>query len=129
MPTRLARWDARVVRRALVNLLDNAIKYGGECSPVTVRVSEAGERVAIAVHNEGSTVSAEEMEHLFSAYQRARDGRRAAKKGWGLGLALVKGVADAHGGVVQVASSAEGGTTFTLSLPRDGNPVDPLRLR
>lgn len=111
-------WSPEGIRRAVENLVSNALKYGDQTRPVTVRVSRNRATAIIAVHNEGRAISFAEQATLFDSYRRASTGSQT--KGWGLGLALVKGVAEAHDGEVQVASSAEIGTTFTLTLPISG---------
>jgi PAS domain S-box-containing protein len=108
--------DELGIRRTLENLLGNAVKYGDRRLPVRVRVTEQGGEIRLAVHNQGEPIPAEEQARIFQPYHRARAG---AGKGWGLGLTLVRAMAEAHGGGVQVASSPEAGTTFTVTLRRD----------
>ncbi|MGH9692107.1 MAG: sensor histidine kinase [Candidatus Acidiferrales bacterium] len=78
----------------------------------------AGGIVEIAVHNEGRPIPPEDLRALFESFKQASNVGSEAK-GWGLGLNLVRGVADAHGGTVSVESSEDRGTTFTLRLPID----------
>jgi signal transduction histidine kinase len=110
-------WSAYNVRRALDNLIENAVKYGSQSTPVTVTVRRAGDEVQLSVHNEGSPIPPEEQTHIFDPFYRVSSPTASARKGWGLGLPLVKGVVDAHGGRIEVRSSAVEGTTFTIHLP------------
>jgi signal transduction histidine kinase len=107
---------ATELRRAVWNLASNALKYGDPTRPVTIRVRKQPTGVALAVHNWGPPIAAAELPVIFEPYQRARGGE-ARSVGWGLGLALVKACAEAHGGTVGVDSADDRGTTFTLNLP------------
>jgi len=107
-------WDAMALRRAIENLVSNAIKYGAADGPVSISLT-ASTRIQIAVHNVGNPIPSEELAMLFRWHARARSAQ--TMPGWGLGLMLVKTVAEAHGGSVSVESSADSGTTFTIELP------------
>jgi PAS domain S-box-containing protein len=115
-------WDARFLRRIVENLLSNAVKYGDENAPVTIDLTEDGALVRISVHNEGEPISPEDQAVLFEPFRRASAGGSQGKRGWGIGLTLVRGAAEAHGGSVAVDSAPGRGTTFTVSLPRDARP-------
>jgi len=112
-------WDRDKIRRALHNLLDNACKYSAPMSTVTVRVVPTHERVQISVHNFGEPISREDQATVFKAYRRTTGAQMSGKSGWGLGLALVQAIAEAHGGSVAVESDKANGTTFTVDLLRD----------
>lgn len=112
-----AEFSADEVRRAVWNLIVNALKYGSRSAPVVIRVTGSDD-VAVSVHNEGAPIAPEDLDHLFEPFRRSLSPRADSPKGWGLGLALVRGCAEAHGGRVDVESSAATGTTFTLTLPR-----------
>ena len=105
------------LRRALENLIGNAIKYGDPDSPIKVSVDRDSEFVAISVHNEGSPIPKGELAILFEQYRRSKTAQESEKTGWGLGLALVKGVVEAHEGKILVESSEGKGTTFTMKIP------------
>jgi signal transduction histidine kinase len=117
-------WTPAQLTRALWNLVTNALKYGAVGSPVEVTLARSPEGVAISVHNAGAAIPPDEQEHLFEPFRRAR-GAEARARGWGLGLTLVRGCAEAHGGTVEVASTPESGTTFTMRLPLDARPFHP----
>jgi signal transduction histidine kinase len=87
---------------------------------VTVTLSQQGEQVELAVHNLGRPIPEEEQAILFQHFTRTKSAETSGKKGWGIGLTLVKGVAEAHGGSVQVESTPAHGTTFRVRLPRHG---------
>jgi signal transduction histidine kinase len=96
--------------------VSNAIKYGAADRPIDVAIAAGRSGVTLSVHNEGPPLAPEEQAQLFVPFRR---GRRGRQPGWGLGLTLVKACAEAHGGRVEVRSSVEEGTTFSLHLPAD----------
>jgi signal transduction histidine kinase len=114
--------DANALRRALENLVMNAIKYGRSDSPVTLTLTIQFGRAIFSVHNEGEPIPIDEREAIFQVFRRRQAEKSRTKQGWGLGLALVRGVAEAHGGSIVVESSAEQGTTFILDIPVDARP-------
>jgi len=110
------------LRRAFENLGSNAVKYGSNDKPITFAVGQQSGRVFVRVHNHGSHIPIEEQETIFQAFRRTREAMASGKHGWGLGLALVRGVAEAHGGSVAVDSLSERGTTFVIDMPVDARP-------
>jgi signal transduction histidine kinase len=108
-------WDPDHVRRAVENLVINAVKYGSKTAPIKINVQaeEASGRISITVHNEGDPIPAEKLEHIFEPFYNS-----STNNSWGLGLPIVNGIAHAHGGNVTI-DSRPGGTAFTLTLPRD----------
>jgi signal transduction histidine kinase len=116
-PAVRGNFDSAAIRRALENLISNARKYGAESAPITVSLRADEGRAWLSVRNEGNPLGPAEVGALFQWHRRA-EGAHGAKPGWGLGLMLVKGIAEAHGGQVTVESSPQGGTVFTLVLPR-----------
>jgi NO-binding membrane sensor protein with MHYT domain len=110
-----AEWDAAGVRRAIENLCANAVKYGSPQGAVTVAVKPDGDAIELSVHNVGNPIEEPDLRGLFSLFHRGHANRD--RSGWGLGLTIVKGVAEAHGGTVRVRSTPREGTTFTLILP------------
>jgi signal transduction histidine kinase len=113
-------WSPDELTRALWNLVSNALKYGSAGSEVAIALARAGDEATVSVHNEGPPIPAEEHAALFEPFGRAR-GADARARGWGLGLTLVRGCAEAHGGTIELSSDASG-TTFTLRLPLDARP-------
>lgn len=109
--------DHRQVRSALVNLLDNAIKYSGPGQPVEIGASLEGDRVALAVRDHGIGIPTRDLERIFERFYRVDRARSRDTGGTGLGLAIVRHVAQAHGGEVTVTSREGEGSTFTLYIP------------
>lgn len=113
------RFSCDDVHRAIWNLAHNAVKYGASDAPVRLDVRRAADRALVRVHNRGRPIPRERQAHLFDAFTRLDAPSDGSMRGWGLGLTLVRGCAEAHGGRVEVESDAERGTTFTLELPLD----------
>lgn len=120
------RWPVEGLHRAVENLSANAVKYGAPYSPITVSLSSNQKlnTVTLSVHNEGRPIPIEEQKELFDPFHRTTGASKYGKKGWGLGLTVVRGVAEALNGRVEVQSTAEQGTTFSLIFSRP-NPEDP----
>jgi signal transduction histidine kinase len=110
------------LQRAVENLADNAVKYGAASAPITVTVRQTRGRAIVTVHNHGAHIPPEKQETLFHAFQRLTDAEASGKIGWGLGLAQVRAVAEAHGGSIAVDSLPERGTTFIIDVPVDARP-------
>jgi PAS domain S-box-containing protein len=110
-------WDADRLTQVVSNLVGNALQHGREDSPVRVGVREAGHQVRLSVHNEGEPIPAALRETLFQPFRHGASGK-AASRSVGLGLYIVRQVALAHGGEVEVRSEPDEGTTFTVTLPR-----------
>lgn len=103
--------DPERLTQLLDNLVTNATRYG--TGRVTVRLAREADQVVISVHNGGAPIPPGKLDTLFDPYRRATSSRG----GVGLGLYIVDQIARAHGGTVQVSSTAEAGTTFTILLP------------
>ncbi|MFQ5890776.1 MAG: ATP-binding protein [Gemmatimonadota bacterium] len=115
-PSAVVVGDRTLLARALGNLVDNAIKYGGD-GEITVGASLADHgSVEIRVADEGPGVLPDELPHLFDRFVRGEAGRRVGR-GSGLGLSIVKAIVESHGGTIQVDSVVGRGTTFRLHLP------------
>lgn len=109
--------DPGRVRRVLANLLSNAIKYSEEGGRITVEAEAGvGGDVVFAVADTGPGISEEERAHLFQRFWQAK---RAGRAGAGLGLAIAKGIVEAHGGRIWVESEVGRGSTFCFALPVD----------
>jgi PAS domain S-box-containing protein len=116
------RWDPDRAYQAITNLVGNALRYGAEDAPVRIGV-EGGEReVLVKVHNRGPAIPAELAGRIFEPFQRGESSasRSGGGLGLGLGLYIVRQIALAHRGTVEVTSSEEAGTTFTLRWPKRG---------
>lgn len=110
------RFDGTRLLQVLSNLLDNALKFTPVGGSVTVAVTPAPREIVLSVADTGSGVAPDELAHVFERFWRAPAGRRT--RGLGLGLAIVRGVAAAHGGRVWMQSMVGRGTTVFVALPR-----------
>jgi signal transduction histidine kinase len=111
------RADREAVARAVWNLLDNAAKYSEPAAPVCLSARSHQRFVHLVVEDRGPGISVAERKRIFHKFVRGDQAKRAGIRGVGIGLALVKQVADAHGGTVQLDSVPGRGSTFTLVLP------------
>jgi two-component system sensor histidine kinase SenX3 len=109
--------DERQMLSAVVNLLDNAIKYSSADASVEVGASVVDDRVAIIVRDHGIGIPTRDLERIFERFYRVDRARSRETGGNGLGLAIVRHVAQAHGGEVAVQSREGEGSTFTLYVP------------
>ena len=108
--------DAALIERAVANLIDNALRYTPEGSAVTLSAKAEADGVALTVADSGPGIAPQDLAHVFERFfqgSRHREGRGHA----GLGLAIVRRVAQLHGGTVQAANRAGGGAVFTIALP------------
>lgn len=109
--------DRLMLRRALGNLLSNAVRHSAANTTIQVNISEAAQAVSIAMENTGDTILAEYLDRVFDRFFRINPSRQRSSEGTGLGLAITKSIVTAHDGTI-AARSAEGVTTFTIKLPR-----------
>ena len=116
-PTPAVQADGEALTQAVVNLLDNAVKYSGTSRVIQIRVAPQGENIIIAVADQGIGIAAEEQSRIFEKFYRVNTGYVHDVKGSGLGLAIVWHIAEAHRGKVTVTSRPGQGSTFTLHLP------------
>jgi len=114
-----ARVNAPLLEQALVNLVDNALKYSEGHREVRVDAERLGPEVIIRVRDQGNGIPPEHLPRLFERFYRVDSGRSRQSGGTGLGLAIVKHIAQAHGGKVAVASAPGKGSVFSLHLLPD----------
>lgn len=110
-------WDGEAIRQGLVNLLDNAIKHSPSGATVTVEVEAAEDCVRLWVEDHGEGIPAGEQGRIFELFYRRGSELRRETKGVGIGLSIVKHIAEAHGGRVIVESAVGQGSRFALELP------------
>ena len=115
-------WGKELLKRALENLINNAEKYGDPAAKIKISLVVIKERLQLSVHNDGPPIPINEQEAIFQVFLRAQSAKTGKKKGWGLGLALVRGVSESHGGSIILDSEYSRGTTFTIDLPLDSRP-------
>lgn len=114
-------WCENSVRRAIENLVGNAVKYGND-DPISLHVEDTHERIIVTVHNGGQAIAPEQTARIFDYLRRDNHG---PAPGWGIGLPFVQNVAESHGGSIAVDSSPETGTSFIFDLPVDCRPFVP----
>lgn len=102
---------------AIWNLLENAVKYSGQCREVKVSVGGRGDHATIAVHDGGLGIAPREQKAIFEKFVRGDSAKVSDTKGTGIGLALVRRIAQGHGGAIEVESEPDKGSTFTILLP------------
>lgn len=115
--------DAGALRLVVNNLIDNAIKYGAAGKWLGVSAGEGAAKdpreVWLSISDHGPGIPRREQRHLFEAFRRGADAAAGTVPGSGLGLAVVRGVVESHGGSIEIVSSPENGTTFTVRLPAE----------
>jgi two-component system, OmpR family, sensor kinase len=109
--------DAHQLRQVLGNLLRNALVHTPPGTPVDVSVQDSAGEVRIEVRDHGPGLPAGESDAIFERFWRAEGGRERGRGGAGLGLAIVAGIVDAHGGRVHAANAPGGGASFVVKLP------------
>jgi two-component system phosphate regulon sensor histidine kinase PhoR len=114
--------NAPLFEQALINLVDNAIKYSNPESTIWIAVSveaaaDGKSAVLITIRDEGCGIAAEHLPRLFERFYRVDEARSRKLGGTGLGLSIVKHIVQAHGGTVSVESVPGVGSTFTIRLP------------
>jgi heavy metal sensor kinase len=112
------RGDERLLRRAALNLLDNAIRYTPSGGSVSASLEAADTEVRLRVSDTGIGIPADAAPHIFERFYRAGQARSREDGGFGLGLAIVKWIAESHHGAVALESAPGAGATFIVILPR-----------
>ncbi len=115
--------DQEAIAQAFINLLDNAVKYSGEASEISVALGQQNGFVTIAVRDRGIGIASEEREKVFEKFYRVGNVLIHDVKGSGLGLSIVKHIVEAHEGKVTVESELGKGSTFVIHLPIDNNSI------
>ena len=113
----VAEINPALLEQAVINLLDNAIKYSGKGSVIRVVAEKQPGEVLIRVCDNGVGIAKQDVERIFERFYRVDKARSAKLGGTGLGLSIVKHIVAAHQGNVSVESSPGKGSTFTLHLP------------
>jgi signal transduction histidine kinase len=118
-PGVVARVDPRALRQVVLNLLDNAVKYGPLGQTVDVTLSAAGDRVVITVDDKGPGVPKSEREKIWDPYVRLSRETESAAGGSGIGLSIVRELVRLHNGKTWVEDAPEGGARFVIEFPRE----------
>ena len=119
----LVQMDFVLMEQVLVNLLDNACNYTPPGTPITVEAAVEGKQLQIAVTDGGPGIPPDDLERIFDKFYRLPG---TATGGTGLGLSICRGLVEAHGGVLRVANTPDGGARFTITLPA-GAPPPPVK--
>ncbi|NTU77929.1 MAG: sensor histidine kinase KdpD [Chloroflexales bacterium] len=112
--------DGILIEQVLVNLLENAVKYTPEGTPITLRAQRAGAAVEVAVADQGSGLAPGDERRVFDKFYRG--GTDRSRGNVGLGLAICQGMVEAHGGRIWAENRPEGGAVFRFTLPIEGTP-------
>jgi signal transduction histidine kinase len=117
-------WDAARISQVVANLLSNAVQHGAPRTLITVTAQGEAADVILRVHNYGPPIAPADLGVLFSPFKRFQSDvpRRADVTNLGLGLYIAERIIDSHDGTIDVRSSAEAGTLFTIRLPRSSPP-------
>ena len=107
--------DATQLRRVFTNLIDNAVKFSQRGGSIVLSAMGEEEEIRVSVRDQGAGIPPEELPHIFDAFHRGKVGAKV--EGFGLGLAAVKAIVEAHGGRMLVESDVGRGSTFTVVLP------------
>lgn len=123
--------DARQVGRVLNNLIGNALRHTPAGGQVTVNARTLGDSVRILIRDTGEGIPPEDLPHIFERFYRSEKSRSRVTGGAGLGLAIARGIVDAHGGRIEAASAPGKGTQMVITLPKAtaGQPGQPARVR
>jgi two-component system sensor histidine kinase KdpD len=109
--------DVAFFEQALVNVLDNAVKYSPPDTLIEINVAQAQDTVRIEICDRGIGIPPEDLERVFDKFYRVQ--RPESVSGTGLGLAICKGIVEAHGGMVRAETRSGGGTIVTITLPKE----------
>jgi PAS domain S-box-containing protein len=108
--------DAKYLPRVFSNLLDNALKYSREKGLISITIQEAGRNIMVKIVDRGRGIDSKDLPYIFDPFYQGYGGKK--RKGYGLGLAVVKAIVDGHGGQISVESELGKGSVFTVALPK-----------
>jgi two-component system sensor histidine kinase KdpD len=116
----LVQIDGVLIEQVLMNLLDNAVEYTPAGSAISIRARAVGGAIEVEVADEGAGLPPGTEDRVFDKFFRA--GHAGTRRGIGLGLAICRGIIDAHGGRIFARNRPSGGAAFTFTLPIEGAP-------
>jgi two-component system, OmpR family, sensor histidine kinase KdpD len=119
----MVRIDSRLVASVVANLVENASKYAPAQSTITLQGSIDGHTLTIGVRDQGPGIPANELSRVFDKFYRGESGPVKRRDGTGMGLAIARGIIEAHGGKISAESTAGNGATFFISLPVETKAV------
>ncbi|MFA8343077.1 MAG: sensor histidine kinase [Rhodothermaceae bacterium] len=111
--------DREAIGEAVLNLIDNAVKYSKEKKDISVTLTENKNKIFISVKDSGMGIPADELNKIFDKFYRVSTGLRHNTKGSGIGLSIVKHIVDSHEGYINVKSSVDRGSEFIIELPKE----------
>jgi signal transduction histidine kinase len=109
------RCRQRALKRAITNLIENAVKYGGKAE---VSITEDAKSIGIAIDDKGPGIEADEMENVFAPFYRVEKSRAHETGGVGLGLSVARSIVNAHGGEIRLENRTSGGLRASIELPK-----------
>jgi two-component system OmpR family sensor kinase len=112
--------DSHQLQQVIANLLRNAIVHTPDDTPIDVTVARSGDDVRLDVRDHGPGLPDDAGDHIFERFWRSEAGRERGKAGSGLGLSIVAGIVEAHGGRVHAKNASDGGAIFSVWLPLPG---------
>lgn len=110
------RFDVELIKRVISNLVENAIKYSGKDSTVTIKTWDDEKWVYVEIADNGVGIAQNDLEHIFDKFYRVKNDASHSIKGTGLGLYLVKYFVELHGGEIEARSTLGQGTVFAVKL-------------
>ena len=111
------KMDAKLISQVLINLINNAIKYTGAGSVITVRTDKKDGYVAVSVSDDGPGIPEDDKEHIFEMFYTGHGSTADGKRSLGLGLPLCRSIVEAHGGKIVMTDNSPSGCVFTFTLP------------
>lgn len=121
-PPILGKWSPEAIRRALENLVSNAVKYSSPGTTIVIVLDEFGGRAIVQVINEGVEIPLAQQEKIFQLFRRSSTALHGPAPGWGIGLPYVRSVAERHGGTISVRCENDK-VRFVLDIPLDPQAV------
>jgi two-component system sensor histidine kinase VicK len=109
--------DEELIKRMILNLLDNAVKYTPEGGEISLALARQNGNAEIVVRDTGIGIPENDQQRVFDRFYRVDKARSRALGGAGLGLSIARCIVEAHGGQITMESATQRGTTFTVSLP------------
>ncbi|WON73767.1 HAMP domain-containing sensor histidine kinase [Nitrosospira sp. Is2] len=107
------------MKRAIENIVGNAVKYGRPDTPIRIKTDSLNERLLLSAHNEGNSIPSDQVKDIFQVFRRAGIAKEGNKEGLGYRLAVCLQCRGKHGGSVGVDSGVNRGTTFIINIPLD----------
>ena len=116
----ITKGDENIVKRIIINLLNNAMKYAADGGRVKIRAENTADKVKVSVIDTGLGIPEEFQEKIFDKYGQLENMRGGVRRGKGLGLTFCRLAVEAHGGNISVESDVGKGSSFIFTLPRPG---------